>query len=526
MTNLGLVVNGRLADGAYDSYLLDVMNQMNSGSNSAADKFESIGVKTEKMEPISGSISPDLTDRALFSDFHARWQPAYEKMVVALDVPGATPFASIFVIDPSAIATSAGLSPPLKDGQPLTTADITEIITNPAAGAKAFGAVPPGGSDIFEELNINKQISLSDNPESPATAAAVTAQVADKATSVAGALAAAAGIPPVPPIPELPLSELLDFGYTEQFNFEMEQAMAPVKAQLAAAQTMADPQKVVEVVSNLPAGLVQVAYDAVTSAAPKSSMETSVLEKAAQKVLNDHQVRLQSLVTLGQNIGDGDLLSAQALTLEVLIQQSDQALSEQAKLAKLGQSSSSGNRIPFKELNPSEKLLGFIKGHEGLRLFKYYPSEAEKASENPTIGYGHRLGKGGGGIQGEAYGPPVPEPGGKPPQIDIAKAEALLRSDIFSFKKQIESASALIAITNANFLQQEFDMIIDIVYGYGVKGFVNNCKDIIDAISSGLYDSVPALILQKIKTSAGNTAGRLRKREAQYWSTGDYDPFK
>ena len=338
MTNIGvLTADGKLNEEVYSNYVNDVIKELKNN--------------------VEGSDVLYLNNRELYPDFHEIWHPRYENMAKSLDVDGATPFASLFVVDPTAIAATAGLNPPIKDGQPLTAKDVLDIITDPTKPAEAFGAIPPTASPIFPELNLLAQLG---DVKDPAEVAKITGDVAAKAAGVIVALAAASA-PPLPPIPEIPDPFLLEAGYTDQYEYEIVLAMSPVTTQVETAKALIaqiPPTDLIKAMTNLPQGLYDVIADVIKTSSPQS-MSTSDVEQAAQKVLSLHQAKLNAAVLTGTMLGNGSLVTGLASTPEdaggfgILLKESEEIVAAAQAAAEIADDAVGAAGAPIPGQNSS-----------------------------------------------------------------------------------------------------------------------------------------------------------------------------
>jgi len=306
---------------------------------------------------------------------------------------------------------------------------------------------------------------------------------------------------------------LKELGWQDQFNFEIEQAIAPVATQAEVIKTFAtEPSKLIQIVGsgNIPAGLLQEITTAALISAPKS-METSTIEKAAQKILTQHQVRLNSLATLGQNVGDGALVQAVALDLDVLIALSEEAMAEKEKL---GSATNKGKRTPFSEFfaMSQEYKDNVIKAWESFAGKSYARIPDKKGDLYATIGYGHRY-------KVDSPAGAVLEQGITEPQAD-----ALLNKDalhLLAYLKEGGKGDYYDKIRNSSFYQKEFDVLIDIMFGFG--SITNAWYDIVDAIASNNYEAVPDLLKKKTKDIIGGSLINRRMAQGKWWNDGTYN---
>jgi len=124
--------------------------------------------------------------------------------------------------------------------------------------------------------------------------------------------------PPVPMTPAFPDPRLLRYGYTERFAFENKvynSHRATHGTMLTQAITLL-PNTIVEMSSGMGCySLMKATRETAELTQPKP-MSTSVFEIAAQEILLQHQIKLESAIILGQMLGSGAILQALAATPE------------------------------------------------------------------------------------------------------------------------------------------------------------------------------------------------------------------
>jgi len=280
---------GKVTDQAFNKYLDDVSKMLETG----AGVFPPGLTCTRTVE--ATRYKRDLKDKEAFSEFHNIWRPRYEGMIKSLDVPGDFQLAKnglLPLIDPTAVATVLGLSPPKLD---LPGALAAMVLPGaPAMGTQQFIAA------YFPDIAIDLQ--------------ALTSMIAPGSDFLKILIPS----PPIPPIPVLPDFRLLDFGYTEQYKFGVDLAMAPIKTHL---KMMVPALMVAELpgilgklaTGDVVGGLISFVCKQVGADHP-TPMSTSSLQIAAQQVLIQHQVKYQALGFVAQNIGSGVVTQGLATT--------------------------------------------------------------------------------------------------------------------------------------------------------------------------------------------------------------------
>lgn len=279
LTDRGVLVNGKLDDGYWRKYVEDVKKMLATGEGI----FPPGIVCTQKVKPNPNAAQLDIGNKNVYPEFTRIWYPRYENMVKSLDVNGdfqAAKNGLLPIIDPTAVAKVIGATPPDLD--------------LPAALAFMI-AGPPMGTPAFATLHFP---SLAADP-----------------VALAGLLAPGSEflsilIPsvPIPPIPSIPDPRLFEYGYTEQFNFELALGLAPLKTHLKSMVPALALSELPNIVGKLvgldPGGLIEFMCKLVGGEHPKP-MSTSSTEIAAQQVLIQHQVKFQALGFIGQQVGSG-----------------------------------------------------------------------------------------------------------------------------------------------------------------------------------------------------------------------------
>lgn len=297
LTDAGIIVDGKISDKIFKKYVLDVKEMISTGKGLFPDSIPC----SQKLEPLEGSSVLNLEDEQDFSEFHSTWRPRYESMVKSLDAPGdfqlakKAPIPGIFLMDPTAVATALGATPPDLDLPGALAAMLSAQAGGPSLSMDK-GPVPVAQ---YIALYLN---SIKITP--PELVAKIGSLVAPS--------------PPIPPIPSLPDIRLLDLGYTEEYNFAYDLALAPLKAHLRMMIPALIVGEMPGIITKLAqgdvlGGLVKFVCNQVSADQPQP-MSTSALEIAAQQVLQQHQVKYQALVFVGQNVGSGVIVSGLART--------------------------------------------------------------------------------------------------------------------------------------------------------------------------------------------------------------------
>lgn len=350
LTDAGIVKDGKATDEAFRGYVKDVIKMCSTGEGLFPD-----GIKcSKKVDPVPGADMLQLEDKKKFPEFHSVWRPRYDKMVSTLDADGdfqlakTLPGIGTAFMDPTAVAVAMGAHPPNMDLEKALAAML-------AAQAKlvAFDPFTPPAFQAFIGAYMSDL-----NPLDPA--------ILDKAKNII--------IPsfPIPLIPQLPNPVLLDFGYTEQYKFDLDLALAPVKTQakmMLPAVIIGDlPGIMTKLLQGDVGALIQFICDQTASEQPEP-MSTSSLEIAAQQILQQHQVKMQALTFVGQNIGSGVVTSGLARApgpaglgiLRDLPPEPEPPIDYQSYTSGSGV----GQRRPVSELKPSQMLRDFIRSWEG-----------------------------------------------------------------------------------------------------------------------------------------------------------------
>jgi len=315
---------GVLSTSAFSGFVNDVKKRLTTGKG--IFKSPTIG---KQADPIENFNLAKIEDPLLFPDFHRIWKDRYTKTVQQLNVVGAfnsvpkIPAAPL--IDPTALAKIMGApSPP-----PAKFPDVLlEMQGLPAPGNN----LPPptifhviSGDLINSAIFFDKHLKGLD-PLDPKII-----------TKLLDALNKA----PAKISPKQPNPLTKKRGYTEQHNFEEAVYAAQRNAHAQLMIRAADPTFLPMLIAQMASGqnemLLTEVYALVAQHQP-TQMATSVFELAAQEVLMQHQVKLQCIALLGQNIGSGEVIKALAATPE-----------DQGGLGLLNMSKSKSDQIPGDE---------------------------------------------------------------------------------------------------------------------------------------------------------------------------------
>lgn len=280
-----LDASGNLKEEVWKGYVYDVVNALKTGKGILPP-----GVSCgPPMKPVSGANELNLGNKDLFPEFHKTWRPRYEAMVKSMDVNGDFQLAKSGIlpaIDPTAVATLIGATPP-------DMGDFPACIV-------AMMASPPMGTQPFIVKNF---------PDLAANLPAVAELLSPDSAFIK------AVIPSPPDLPKvtLPDPRLLEFGYTEEFNFSKDLALAPFKTQIkmmVPAIIVGElPGLLMDIASGNPLALISFICEQIRGDQPRP-MSTSYTEIAAQQVLIEHQVKYQTGGFIAQNIGSGQILKA------------------------------------------------------------------------------------------------------------------------------------------------------------------------------------------------------------------------
>lgn len=324
LDDIGVLEKGVLSTSAFSGFVNDVKKRLTTGKG--IFKSPTIG---KQADPIENFNLAKIEDALLFPDFHRVWKDRYTKTVQQLNIPGS--FQSVPkipaapIIDPTALAKKLGApSPP--------PAKFPDVLFEIQGSPPPSGGNPPptilhviSGDLINTTIFFDKYLKGLD-PLDP--------KIIAKLISVLNA--APAKISPKQPNP---LTK--KHGYTEQHLFEeavyAAQRNAHDELMIRAADPAFLPSLIVQMASGQNEILLTEVYAIVAKHQP-AQMATSVFELAAQEVLMQHQVKLQCIALLGQNIGSGEVIKALAATPE-----------EQGGLGLLNMSKSKSDQIPGDE---------------------------------------------------------------------------------------------------------------------------------------------------------------------------------
>jgi len=300
LEDLGIISNGKLTKNTYSGFVADVRRRLRTGLGIL--KSPDLGKPTE---PISLHELAQIEKQFLFPEFHSIWRERYEKMVRQLNVPGGFGVAATtFLIDPVALAKAMGA----KETPQVKFPDILFEIQGlpPPDGPPAK---PPTLEDVMNDPASVKSVDFFDrylkdiDPLDPSNI-----------TNLMNIINAV----PVPIKPEFPDPRLLRYGYTERFTFENKvynSHRSTHGTMLTQAITLI-PNTIVEMSSGAGCySLMKATRETAELTQPKP-MSTSVFEIAAQEILLQHQIKLESAIILGQMLGSGAILQALAATPE------------------------------------------------------------------------------------------------------------------------------------------------------------------------------------------------------------------
>ena len=286
LTDAGLIVDGKVPDKYFKSYVNDVVEMLQSGKGMFPDNIPC----GKEVKPSKVSQGLDLNDKEMFPDFHKIWRPRFENMVLSLDLEGDFQLAKaglVGAVDPTALAVKLGLEPPKLD----------------MIGALAQMLPPLDKLFATEPYLIANFNGLVDTPD----------KIIKNIPAIPIKMLAAV-LPSPPAIPKItiPNPVLLDFGYTEQFNFDLKLGLAPflIQTGMILPPDVGGLLKVfLKLATGDPGGLIEFVCNHVSKNQPES-MSTSDTEIAAQKVLQQYQVKYQSITFVGQLIGNGTVTKA------------------------------------------------------------------------------------------------------------------------------------------------------------------------------------------------------------------------
>jgi hypothetical protein len=301
LANAGILENGKLSDESWYSYVNDVKNTLTDGKGPLPFSFPC----DVDLKPVPGAKMLDLANELAFPDFTRIWRNRYEQMVLSLDVEGDKPFAPT-IFDPTSVLGDLGIT---LSGKPSLSDVVTQITGLLASQGKTELLIPAMAALYASEEGSENLI-----------AAAAGLAVQPPISAPAEALIKIIAPPPLPtpPLPDInvPLPNIEQ--YIDQFKYEIALGLAPQKVHIEIMKSLANPLEIPNILSGLPASIIEIACKAAGQAKPKpeesGAMDTSVVEKAAERTLIQHQVRLQSLIALGTTLGDGMLTKTLAST--------------------------------------------------------------------------------------------------------------------------------------------------------------------------------------------------------------------
>lgn len=301
LQDIGIVSNGKLTKNAYPGFIADVRRRLRTGQGI----FRSPDL-SNPTEPIPLYELAQIEKQFLFPEFHNIWRERYEKMTQQLNVPGGFGLIAggVFLIDPVALAKALGvkdipevkfpdiffeiLGLPPPDGIPAPPPTIQDVITNPVS---------------IKSLDFFNRYLKGVDPLNPT--------VMPKLMKIIMAT-------PVPPTPAYPNQRLIRYGYAQRFNFENKVygSHRATHASMMSQGITLIPTTISELSSGLGCHSLMKATKETAKLTQPIPMSTSVFEIAAQEILLQHQIKLESAVLLGQMLGSGAILTALATTPE------------------------------------------------------------------------------------------------------------------------------------------------------------------------------------------------------------------
>ena len=303
LDDIGILNNKQLSKSAFSGFIIDLKKRLKTGNG--IFKSPTIG---KQADPIENFDLAKIEDQFLFPEFHRIWKERYTKTVQQLNLPSAyqavpkIPLAPL--VDPTALAKIMGV----KDAKPVKFPDILfEIQGLPPPGA------PPAPPATIKDVLTNNLVKTAEffdqylkglNPLDP--------KIIEKLINAVNK--APGGI-----VPQLPDPRVLKHGYTQQHNFEKSIYLAQIKAHTELMARAADPTFLPNLIAQMASGQNDMLLTEVYAIASKhqpTPMSTSDFEIAAQEVLLQHQVKLECIALLGQNIGSGEIIRALAATPE------------------------------------------------------------------------------------------------------------------------------------------------------------------------------------------------------------------
>ena len=327
LDDIGVLEKEALSTSAFSGFVNDVKKRLTTGKG--IFKSPTIG---KQADPIENFNLAKIEDALLFPDFHRVWKDRYTKTVQQLNVAGSFqsvpnfPPPAVPIIDPTALAKKLGAPAPPPAKFPDVLFEIQGL--PPPSG----GNPPPTilhvilGDPINTTIFFDKYLKDLDPLDQKIMAKLVSALNA-----------APAKISPKQPNP---LTK--KHGYTQQHLFEQAIYAAQRNAHNdLMIRAKADPAFLPSLIAQMASGQNEILLTEVYAIVAKhqpAQMATSVFELAAQEVLMQHQVKLQCIALLGQNIGSGEVIKALAATPE-----------EQGGLGLLNMSKSKSDQIPGDE---------------------------------------------------------------------------------------------------------------------------------------------------------------------------------
>lgn len=302
LDDIGILNNKQISKSAFSGFVIDVKKRLKTGAG--IFKSPTIG---KPADPIENFDLARIEDQFLFPEFHRIWKERFTKTVQQLNLPSAhqavpkIPIAPL--IDPTALARKLGVKEPKKAKFP----DILYEIMGqpPPAGIQA----PPA---TIKDVMTNNPVKTAEFFQQYLSGLEPSPKIIAKIIEIVGK-------PPGNIVPQLPDPRTLKYGYTEQYNFEKAIYSAQRKAHAALMARAADPTFIPSLITQMMSGqndlLLTEVYEIVSKFQP-TPMSTSVFEIAAQEILMQHQVKLQCVALLAQNIGSGQIVQALAATPE------------------------------------------------------------------------------------------------------------------------------------------------------------------------------------------------------------------
>lgn len=330
LDDIGVLEKGVLSTSAFSGFVNDVKKRLTTGKG--IFKSPTIG---KQADPIENFNLAKIEDALLFPDFHRVWKDRYTKTVQQLNVPGS--FQSVPkipaapIIDPTALAKKLGAPAPPPAKFPDVLFEI-QGLPPPSGGAppptilhviRSAGGAP---ADLINTTIFFDKYLKGLDPLDPKIMAKLVSALNDAPEKIS---------------PKQPNPLTKKHGYTEQHLFEEAVYAAQINAHNELMSRAADPAFLPSLIAQMASGQNEILLTEVYAIVAKhqpAQMATSVFELAAQEVLMQHQVKLQCIALLGQNIGSGEVIKALAATPE-----------EQGGLGLLNMSKSKSDQIPGDE---------------------------------------------------------------------------------------------------------------------------------------------------------------------------------